>query len=262
MKAKELLKSYAAGLRNFSEVELTSLSLIGARLCHINLEAATLADADLVKVDLFNARLSKVRLARANLNEADLGEADLREANLRGANLRGANLRGATLINTDLSQADLTDACLNGAKLHGTNLTEANLTNANLKSASLIKAKLIRTDLTNADLDRANLYQAVVSSVKLKNTILYGATMPNGKVFSPPTLGINDDNNLSKQTNLKLTTSDLLQLEACIQEAVAIVYWNITRDEKINSETIKNIVMQQLIRYINFKLTLFNSLEQ
>ena len=247
MKAKELLKSYAAGLRNFSEVELTSLSLIGARLCHINLEAATLADADLVKVDFFNARLSKVRLARANLNEADLGEADLREANLKGANLRGANLRGATLINTDLRQADLTDA---------------NLTNANLKSASLIKAKLIRTDLTNADLDRANLAYAVVSSVKLKNTTLYGATMPNGKVFSPPSLGINDDNNLNKQSHLRLTTSDLLQLEACIQEAVAIVYWNITRDEKTNSETIKNIVIEQINRYINFKLSLFNSLEQ
>lgn len=262
MKAKELLKSYAAGLRNFSEVELTSLSLIGARLCHINLEAATLADADLVKVDLFNARLSKVGFARANLSEADLGEADLREANLKGANLRGVNLRGATLINADLSQVDLTDACLNGAKLHGANLTEANLKNANLKSASLVKAKLIGTDLTNADLDRANLYQAVVSSVKLKNTIFYGATMPNGKVFSHPSLDIDDENNLSEQTSLRLTTSDLLQLEACIQEAVAIVYWSISRNENTNSQAIKNLVIQQLNKYINFKLTLFNSLEQ
>ncbi|MGB3637957.1 MAG: pentapeptide repeat-containing protein [Rivularia sp. (in: cyanobacteria)] len=55
MKANELLQSYADGLRDFSLCELASLSLVGARLCHINLEAAILNDVDLVKADLFNA---------------------------------------------------------------------------------------------------------------------------------------------------------------------------------------------------------------
>lgn len=263
MKANELLQSYADGLRDFSEAELASLSLVGARLCHINLEAAILNDVNLVKADLFNARLSKVRFARANLSKADLGEANLREANLQGANLRGANLRGATLINANLSETDLSDACLSGAKLSGVNLMGAKLTNANLRSASLNKAKLIKTDFTNADLSRANLYQAIFSSVKLQNTILFDATMPNGKYFSPPDLYMVEDNdNVNNSNALKLNTSELLQLEASIQDAVAILYWNIPRKENTNLVKIRDTIMQQLRKYINLKISLFNSLEQ
>ncbi len=167
------------------------------------------------------------------------------------------------MINANLSQADLTDACLNGAKLSGANLTEAKLRGANLKSASLIEAKLVRTDLTNTNFNRANLSQAIFSSVKLKNTVFYDAKMPNGKVFSHLNLDtVNDGNILSKQIALKLNASDLLQLETSIQEAVAILYWNIPRSENTSLETIKNIVIQQLNKYISLKIALFNSLEQ
>ncbi len=263
MEANELLQNYANGLRDFSEAELVCLSLVGAKLCHINLEAAILNDVNLVKADLFNARLAKVGFARANLSKADLGEADLREANLQGANLKGANLRGATLINANLSETDLSGACLSGAKLSGVNLMGAKLAGANLKSASLTKAKLIRTDFTDADLSRANLYQAIISSVKLQNTILYDATMPNGEYFSQPSLYVIDDSENYKNSNsLKLSTSELLQLEASIQEAVGIIYWNIPRNNNTSLVKIKNTIMQQLHKYINLKISLFDSLEQ
>ena len=263
MKAKELLQSYADGLRNFSEAELASLSLVGAKLPHVNLESAILADADLFKADLFNAKLCKVRLARANLTEADLGEADLREANLRGANLAGANLTGATLMNANLSGSNLSGACLAGAKLSGANLTEINFTDANLRSASLVKAQLIRADLTNADFSRANLYQAIVSSVKLRNTILHDAVMPNGKYFSHVYLYVLDNINNSSDANImKLSTSELIQLEAYIQDAVAMLYWNIPRNENITQEVIKSIIIKQINKYIRLKVALFSSLEQ
>ena len=263
MTVEELLEKYADGLRDFSGVELASLSLAGAKLCHTNLEAGILTDTNLIKADLFNARLCKVRFARANLSEVDLGEADLREANLEGANLRGANLRGATVINADLSEADLTGACLSGAKLSGANLTGVKLTDANLKSASLIKAKLIRTDLTNADLSRANLHQAIISNVRLRNTILYDAKMPNGKIFSQPNIYIGDNNEDSNDEHtLKLSTPELIKLETSIQEAIAILYWNIPRNENTTLDNIQNIIMQQLSKYINLKISLFNSLER
>lgn len=263
MEASEFLQNYADGLRDFSNAELACLSLVDAKLCHINLEAAILNDVNLVNADLFNARLSKARFARANLSKADLGEADLRGCNLQGANLRDANLTGATLTDANLSETDLSNACLSGAKLSGVNLMGATLTGANLKSASLAKAKLIRTDLTNADLTGANLYQAIVSSVKLKDAILYDAIMPNGKRFSQPNLYLVADNdNYNNLNTLKLNTSELLQLEASIQEAVAILYWNIPRNENTNLVKIRNTIMQQLRKYINLKISLFNSLEQ
>ncbi|MBV6625715.1 MAG: pentapeptide repeat-containing protein [Rivularia sp. (in: Bacteria)] len=263
MKAKELLQSYADGLRNFSEAELASLSLVGAKLSHVNLESATLADTNLSKADLFNAKLCKVRFARANLSEADLGEADLREANLREANLAGANLTGATLMNANLSGSNLSGACLSGAKLLGANLTEVNLTDANLKSASLAKAQLIRTDLTNADFTRANFYQAVISLVKLRNTILHDAVMPNGKYFAHPNLYILDNiNNPSDTNSVKLNTSELIQLEAYIQDAVAILYWNIPRNDSTTPEAIKSMIIKQINKYIRLKVALFSSLEQ
>ena len=263
MEANELLQNYADGLRDFSEAKLASLSLLGEKLCHINLEAAILSDVNLVNADLFNAKLSKARFSRANLSKADLGEADLREANLQGANLRDANLRGATLTNANLSETDLSNACLSGAKLSGVNLVAARLTGANLKSASLTKSKLIRADLTSADFTGANMYQAIVSSVKLQNTILYDAIMPNGKRFSQPNLYFMDDSdNYNNSNALQLNTSELLQLEASIQEAVAILYWNIPRNENTNFLKIRTTIMQQLRKYINSKISLFNSLEQ
>ncbi len=62
MKSKELLQSYADGLRNFGKVELSSSSLKGAKLCHINLEAATLVDVNLVKVDFLTLNFLKLDL--------------------------------------------------------------------------------------------------------------------------------------------------------------------------------------------------------
>ena len=111
------LARYAAGEREFAEIDLSETDLSG-----INLTLADLQSALLVWTNLQEASLYHVNLLGAKL----------RHANLKNAKLRSANLRGADFLNADLSGADLSWSNLTGA-----NLTGANLTDANLKSAVL-----------------------------------------------------------------------------------------------------------------------------
>ncbi|MBD2356082.1 pentapeptide repeat-containing protein [Tolypothrix sp. FACHB-123] len=77
MDAKEVLRRYAAGERNFRQADWRG----------INLAKAILSGVDLTGAHLHNADLSNSDLSSANLNWAGL----------KGANFRGANLRGAKM---------------------------------------------------------------------------------------------------------------------------------------------------------------------
>lgn len=130
--AKELLKRYAAGQRNFDCAVLR-----GANICGADLTNAYLSDAD-----LHGAILSNARLVNAILVHADLGDVDFRHADLSGA---------------ILSDADLSDANLSGANLRDTNFGGASLHNANLSGTNLSGARLSKADLSGACLGGAKL---------------------------------------------------------------------------------------------------------
>ena len=98
----------------------------------LDLQGASLLNADLSRTNLHYANLHAANLHAANLQDADLSGADLIGANLRGADLTGANLRGAALTGANLRGADLT-----GANLHGAALTDADLRNAKLDGADM-----------------------------------------------------------------------------------------------------------------------------
>ena len=100
--ASELLKRYALGGRNFQNIDLSNVELIGVNLSNANLIGA----------------------------------------NLRGANLQCAQLDGVKLIAADLSYANLTGASLKNAKLMGAILRETNLSNVDLKGVDLGEADL------------------------------------------------------------------------------------------------------------------------
>ena len=102
MDAKELLKQYAAGERNFCNANLS-----GANLRLTNLSGANLSGANLSRADLFWAELY-----RANLFAVDLREANLSRANLRGSDLQYTMLEGANLQKTDLRKTNLEDSSL------------------------------------------------------------------------------------------------------------------------------------------------------
>ena len=198
----EIIKKYAAGIRDFvainlSEANLSGVNLSGANLSEANLSVANLAGASLCGANLSRAKLNVARLSGANLSKANLTQANLNVANLIRADLRGANLTqaaliraeliraelsGATLQEANLSGADLREAALKQANLTGANLSEANLrgaflTGANLQGANLNGTDLSRTDLSGANLREAELRQANLSCANLSGADLGGANL-------------------------------------------------------------------------------------
>ena len=126
--AQQLKDAYAAGERNFREIEVLRESLYR----RANLEGA----------NLIGANLKGANLIGANLDGANLIGATLKGATLEGANLKGANLIGATLEGATLDGANLIGATLDGANLIGATLEGATLDGATLKGATLKGATL------------------------------------------------------------------------------------------------------------------------
>jgi very-short-patch-repair endonuclease len=137
MDASELLKRYAAGEREFPDVEIKPVNWIRANLSEANLSDANLSDANLSYANLIGANLSYVNLSGADLSDADLSGADLSYADLSGADLDCANLSGANLSGANLTRAYLNEASLSGADLTGANLFETDLSYADLSEAKL-----------------------------------------------------------------------------------------------------------------------------
>jgi uncharacterized protein YjbI with pentapeptide repeats len=116
----ETLRRYAAGDRDFQNLDLS-----GAQLDGVDLRGANFIGAQLSRANLCNARLDGVKLAIANLSDADLTGACLRDAKLVGANLNRAILAGADLAGANLDGADLSNADLTDTNLAGTDLSDA-----------------------------------------------------------------------------------------------------------------------------------------
>ncbi len=214
MSAGELQKHYAAGRRNFPNIELSGadlkranlqgVNLQGANLQWVNLQGANLEEASLTGADfhkttLFDAKLQKANLQKAhlrgvnlqwaNLQEACLQEAvlpktDLGNANLRGANLRWASLQGVNLQKASLAGADLRMAALAQANLAEADLQKAKLQKASLQQASLTGANLQEAFLQQANLQEADLRQANLASANLQGANLQGAALPSLKNMS------------------------------------------------------------------------------
>lgn len=114
-------------------------------LISIDLQWASLRDADLVNVNL----------AGANLLEADLRGANLTKAKLTGATLVASEIVNADLSKANLQRADLSRAKLRGAKLTGADLRLTNLTGAEMREAKFSFAHFGETVLADVDLSGA-----------------------------------------------------------------------------------------------------------
>lgn len=136
---------------NLEGADLSNANLWGSNLRHAdlgraNLQGAKLKEVDFEDADLHLARLCYVNLQKATLANADLHSADLRGADLRGADLRGANLTGANLTGARLIKADLFGADLRGADLGRTNFEYANLHCAELDEDEEFRKGVILTE--------------------------------------------------------------------------------------------------------------------
>ncbi|HYW19674.1 MAG TPA: pentapeptide repeat-containing protein [Nodularia sp. (in: cyanobacteria)] len=192
MTVEELLEKYAAGVINFSGVDLCEANLCGVKLSGINLSEADLSvvnfsGANLSGANLSNVKLNVARLSGANLegvilnnstlNVANLIRADLSRAQLRGASLVRAELIRANLSHTDLFEANLNSADLREATLRQANLRFANLSEANLKGSSLVGANLEMANLKGADLSSTDLSGANMRETELKQANLRYANL-------------------------------------------------------------------------------------
>ena len=196
MDVTEILKNYAAGLRDFgaaelAEMNLSGANLSGANLSEANLSVANLSGANLNRTNLSRAKLNVARLSGANLSEAKLAQANLNVANLIRADLRKANLVQAALIRAELIRADLSEANLSEANLSGADLREAALRQANLRRATLSDTNLRGAFLTSANLETANLNSADLSRGDLSGSNLRGAELRHANLTLANLSGVN-----------------------------------------------------------------------
>ena len=173
--AKELLKCYDAGERNFKGANLSKIYLPWAELSEINLSEANLREAYLNRAYLSGADLSQANLSEVNLSGGDLSQANLNWANLSQAYMNNTDLSQASLIGANLRGADLSRANLNDANLSGVTLSWTNLNETNLSGANLVGANLVGAKFTSLDLSEANLSGAKLNGVNLNEANLVGA---------------------------------------------------------------------------------------
>ncbi len=201
MEVEELLKKYAAGVRDFtainlSEANLSGANLSGANLSQVNLCVANLSGANLSDANLSGAKLNVARMSGANLCRANLNGACINVANLIRADLTGAQLIQATLIRAELIRAELSGANLNGANFSGADLREAKLRQANLSRANLSGVNLRGTSMTAANLGQANLHgtdlsRANLSGANLKDAELRQANLSRANLSGADLSGAN-----------------------------------------------------------------------
>ncbi|MBD2448667.1 pentapeptide repeat-containing protein [Nostoc sp. FACHB-152] len=258
MTVEELLEQYAAGVTNFSGIELCEANLSGAKLVGINLSqanlsvvnlsGANLSEANLSHATLNVARLSGVNFVDANLNYANLNVANLIRADLSRAQLRGASLVRTELIRAELSRADLFEANLNCADLREATLRKANLRRANLSQAilkgssfagaNLEMANLNASDLHRSDLSGANLREADFKQANLAQANLSGADLSGANLRWADLSGANlrwADLSGAKLSGANLTGANLSNANLT---NTSFVHANLTQASLIKAEWI------------------------
>lgn len=201
MNVEELLAQYAAGVTDFSGVDLSEANLSGVKLSGINLSQANLSvinlsGANLCEANLSQAKLNVARLSGANLVDAILNNSSLNVANLIRADLSRAQLRSASLIRAELIRADLSRADLCEANLTSADLREATLRQANLRRANLSEASFRGSSLAGANLEMANLTVADMgrtdlSGANLRDTELRQANLSHANLSGADLSGAN-----------------------------------------------------------------------
>jgi uncharacterized protein YjbI with pentapeptide repeats len=151
--AKQLLRAYKEGARQFCEINLDGAVLRGA-----NLSGASFYNASMRNVDLSATMLTHVQLKGADLTGASLEHSFLNGGDLIGATFCGANLRRAYLIGSNMASANFSGATLRSANLSGCTMSEANCTDADMSFAVLGSTSLKGASLEGTKLTGAQLY--------------------------------------------------------------------------------------------------------
>ncbi|NLU71682.1 pentapeptide repeat-containing protein [Streptomyces sp. HNM0575] len=120
------------------QAALTALTRPESRTYVDPMERLDLSDLSLVGAKLYGADLTDADLTDANLSGAVLAHADL-----TGALLEGTNLTSAALLGVDFSNAKLVAARLENAFLAGATFTNAILRDVDLSGAMVVSEQLL-----------------------------------------------------------------------------------------------------------------------
>ncbi len=212
MNAEELLEKYAADLREFSELDLSGVSLPGVNLSRSTFLNANFNAAKLTSADFSHSICQRAKFHGANLTLADFSYTDLQQADLSKAELTRADFSAANLHGADLSYADLRDAKLRCGNLSAANLSRVDLRYAKLVSANLQRTNLTSSDLSSTDLSGADLRQAELRQATLNRANLQGANLSGANLRWADLSGANlrwADLTGAKLSGANLTGADL-----------------------------------------------------
>jgi uncharacterized protein YjbI with pentapeptide repeats len=120
------------------------------------------------------------------LTKLSEGETQFTNLDFRGIDLSGLNLAGVDFSHSNFEGTNFNSTKLKGTNFAGSNLRGASLRNANLRGAILIDADLTDADLAKAKLNQADLNRAIFKRVKCYKTLLSGAILPDGSIWSKP----------------------------------------------------------------------------
>jgi formylglycine-generating enzyme required for sulfatase activity/uncharacterized protein YjbI with pentapeptide repeats len=161
----EALESLLARGHEFSNTDLSGISLRGAKIAKGTFKKVRMHAIDLREADARGANFAESGLRFANLEQAHFADAtmtgvyapfmwgpevDVERADLSGANFFSANLRGANFSHAKLRGASFAFADLRGAKFDGADLTGAYLIGAVLDDATFTEAIVNNTEFTGA----------------------------------------------------------------------------------------------------------------
>lgn len=180
-----LLQRYAAGERNFRNVNLRGENLKRASLSGIDLSGADLSGANLYGANLELAELASINLEGANLQEARLFKANLQQANLSKANLKSSYLVAANLQKANLQKAKLQRAILPRLKnMRGANLYSAKLEGIKMSSEENIYEFILPNGIVTENqsihpIKRSSNKAEVITEERFTNQTDVNVSIPN-----------------------------------------------------------------------------------
>ena len=202
---------------DFEGADLRGFKFNSTQFDGANLVAANISEADFTSADFASADLSHAVAVNVNMDHATLGQADLegvrftggrvRWADFRGANLKGvqfdgvllegANFAGQTLTNFNfraaggLNSVDFTGANLAGADLSRNTAWATKFDNANLAGADLSRNGAWAAKFDNANLTGANFEGGAFHAVSMKNRDLRGVFLRGIAIYQSDWSGVN-----------------------------------------------------------------------
>jgi uncharacterized protein YjbI with pentapeptide repeats len=152
--ARQLIRRYNSGERDFRNTNLDGIDLAGAALV-----GASFLGASMRATNLSGCRLTHVQLKCADLRGAILEHAFINASDLIGADFTGADLR----------RVDFTGAAMNSAKCTGADLRFAYFGNAILEKIDLRGARLTGVKLSHSKLSDTDL-RPLCSAARLRHS--------------------------------------------------------------------------------------------